>query len=113
MMRVRFVFLKGLCGIPENSIQAIVKTGIKNLTCISNNAGVDDFGLYSFSPPAAGSTFRITSVRYFIPGNVGAPSVELKWSSVAGKKYTVQTSLDLKTWSDLATNIIATMARRS
>ena len=35
----------GLCGIPENSIQALVQKGTKNLTCISNNAGVDDFGL--------------------------------------------------------------------
>ncbi len=35
----------GLCGIPENCIAALVKMGIKNLTCISNNAGVDDFGL--------------------------------------------------------------------
>ncbi len=35
----------GLCGIPENSIAAIQKKGIKNLTCISNNAGVDNFGL--------------------------------------------------------------------
>ncbi len=35
----------GLCGIPENSIAALVKSGIKGLTCISNNAGVDDFGL--------------------------------------------------------------------
>jgi len=35
----------GLCGIPENSIAELVKKGIKNLTCISNNAGVDDFGL--------------------------------------------------------------------
>jgi 3-oxoacid CoA-transferase subunit A len=35
----------GLCGIPENSIAQLVKMGIKNLTCISNNAGVDDFGL--------------------------------------------------------------------
>ena len=35
----------GLCGIPENSITALVKTSIKGLTCISNNAGVDDFGL--------------------------------------------------------------------
>lgn len=35
----------GLCGIPENSIAALVQKGIKNLTCISNNAGVDDFGL--------------------------------------------------------------------
>lgn len=35
----------GLCGIPENCILALVKKGIKNLTCISNNAGVDDFGI--------------------------------------------------------------------
>lgn len=35
----------GLCGIPENSIQELVNVGVKNLTCISNNAGVDDFGL--------------------------------------------------------------------
>ncbi len=35
----------GLCGIPENSITALVNSGVKNLTCISNNAGVDDFGL--------------------------------------------------------------------
>ena len=35
----------GLCGIPENCIHALVKKGINNLTCISNNAGVDDFGI--------------------------------------------------------------------
>jgi 3-oxoacid CoA-transferase subunit A len=35
----------GLCGIPENSITELVKKQTKNLTCISNNAGVDDFGL--------------------------------------------------------------------
>lgn len=35
----------GLCGIPENSIAELVKMGVNNLTCISNNAGVDDFGL--------------------------------------------------------------------
>ncbi len=35
----------GLCGIPENSIAQLVKLGVKNLTCISNNAGVDNFGL--------------------------------------------------------------------
>lgn len=35
----------GLCGIPENSISSLVKAGIKDLTCISNNAGVDDFGI--------------------------------------------------------------------
>ena len=35
----------GLCGIPENCIAELVRLGVKNLTCISNNAGVDDFGL--------------------------------------------------------------------
>ena len=35
----------GLCGIPENCINELVKMGVKDLTCISNNAGVDDFGL--------------------------------------------------------------------
>jgi 3-oxoacid CoA-transferase subunit A len=35
----------GLCGIPENCIAALVRKGVDNLTCISNNAGVDDFGL--------------------------------------------------------------------
>lgn len=35
----------GLCGIPENCIAALVRKGVTNLTCISNNAGVDDFGL--------------------------------------------------------------------
>ena len=35
----------GLCGIPENTIRALYDSGINGLTCISNNAGVDDFGL--------------------------------------------------------------------
>ena len=35
----------GLCGLPENCIAALVKKGVKELTCISNNAGVDDFGI--------------------------------------------------------------------
>ena len=35
----------GLCGIPENLILALRDSGVKRLTCISNNAGVDDFGL--------------------------------------------------------------------
>ena len=35
----------GLCGIPENCITALVKKGVQQLTCISNNAGVDDFGI--------------------------------------------------------------------
>ena len=35
----------GLCGIPENAISELVRLGIENLTCISNNAGIDNFGL--------------------------------------------------------------------
>lgn len=35
----------GLCGIPEHCISALVKKGVKDLTCISNNAGVDNFGI--------------------------------------------------------------------
>jgi 3-oxoacid CoA-transferase subunit A len=35
----------GLCGIPENCISALLRLGVKGLTCISNNAGVDDFGI--------------------------------------------------------------------
>ena len=35
----------GLCGIPENSILELVRIGVKNLVCISNDAGIDDFGL--------------------------------------------------------------------
>lgn len=35
----------GLCGIPEKSIEALVESGVNELTCISNNAGVDDFGI--------------------------------------------------------------------
>ena len=35
----------GLCGIPENLIAALVRKGVKNLTTISNNVGIDDFGL--------------------------------------------------------------------
>lgn len=35
----------GLCGIPENAISELVRRNVKNLTCISNNAGVDDFGI--------------------------------------------------------------------
>src|ERR1700727_2139353 len=35
----------GMCGLPEKCIAALVKKGVKDLTCISNNAGVDDFGI--------------------------------------------------------------------
>ena len=41
----------GLCGIPENSIAELVRLGVKNVTCISNNAGVDDCLLYTSPSP--------------------------------------------------------------
>ena len=43
----------GLCGIPENAISELVDMDIKDLTCISNNAGVDDFGLGLLLPKEA------------------------------------------------------------
>jgi 3-oxoacid CoA-transferase subunit A len=53
----------GLCGILENCITALVKAGTKNLTCISNNAGVDDFGL--------GLLLQSKQVRKMIASYVG------------------------------------------
>jgi len=53
----------GLCGIPENSIAALVKKGVINLTCISNNAGVDDFGL--------GLLLKTKQIRKMISSYVG------------------------------------------
>jgi 3-oxoacid CoA-transferase subunit A len=53
----------GLCGIPENSINALVQKKIRNLTCISNNAGVDDFGL--------GLLLKTRQVRKMISSYVG------------------------------------------
>ncbi len=53
----------GLCGIPENSIQEILRLGVKELTCISNNAGVDDFGI--------GRLLQTRQVRKMIASYVG------------------------------------------
>ncbi len=53
----------GLCGIPENCIQALLQTGVKGLTCISNNAGVDDFGI--------GLMLQTKQVRKMISSYVG------------------------------------------
>jgi 3-oxoacid CoA-transferase subunit A len=53
----------GLCGIPENCIAALLKSGIKDLTCISNNAGVDDFGI--------GLMLRSRQVKKMIASYVG------------------------------------------
>lgn len=53
----------GLCGIPENCIHALMETSITDLTCISNNAGVDDFGL--------GLLLRKKQIRKMIASYVG------------------------------------------
>ena len=53
----------GLCGIPEKSIAALVRKGVRGLTCISNNAGVDDFGL--------GLLLRTRQIRKMISSYVG------------------------------------------
>jgi 3-oxoacid CoA-transferase subunit A len=53
----------GLCGIPENCISALVQKGVQELTCISNNAGVDDFGI--------GLMLKQKQVRKMISSYVG------------------------------------------
>ncbi len=53
----------GLCGIPEKCIEALAESGITDLTCISNNAGVDDFGL--------GLLLRSRQIRKMIASYVG------------------------------------------
>ncbi|HRU69265.1 MAG TPA: CoA transferase subunit A, partial [Bacteroidia bacterium] len=53
----------GLCGIPENCIDALVETGVKNLTCISNNAGIDNVGL--------GKLLRNKQIKKMIASYVG------------------------------------------
>ena len=58
----------GLCGIPENAINELIKMGVKNLTCISNNAGVDDFGLgLLLQTKQIKKTFRLKSA-YLLAG---------------------------------------------
>ena len=56
----------GLCGIPENLIHALVKRGVQNLTCVSNNAGVDDWGL--------GLLLRTKQIRKMVSSYVGENS---------------------------------------
>src|SRR5882757_3631265 len=53
----------GLCGIPENLIQALVDSGVKDLTIVGNNAGVDDFGM--------GLLLKARQVRKVIASYVG------------------------------------------
>jgi hypothetical protein len=72
--------------------------------------GIDDFGLYTTGSTPPATPLAVTSVRAFRPGNVGALSVELKWSSQAGRKYTVQSGTDLTNWGNIAVDVSATGA---
>src|SRR5918912_2201895 len=66
----------GLCGIPENLINALVDKGVRNLTCVSNNAGVDDWGL--------GLLLQTRQVRKMISSYVGE-NAEFERQFLAGE----------------------------
>jgi 3-oxoacid CoA-transferase subunit A len=66
----------GLCGIPENCIAALLKKGVKGLTCISNNAGVDDFGI--------GLLLKTRQVKKMISSYVGE-NAEFERQLLAGE----------------------------
>src|SRR5687768_14748348 len=66
----------GLCGIPENLINALVKKGVKGLTCVSNNAGVDDWGL--------GLLLQTKQIRKMISSYVGE-NAEFERQYLAGE----------------------------
>ncbi len=81
----------GLNGIPENIIAALVKKGIKNLTCISNNAGVDGFGL--------GLLLETKQIRKMMSSYVGE-NVEFERQLLSG-----ELEVDLIPQGTLATRI--------
>jgi 3-oxoacid CoA-transferase subunit A len=81
----------GLCGIPENSIDALIKKGVKNLTCISNNAGVDDFGI--------GLMLKTRQVKKMISSYVGE-NAEFERQLLSG-----ELEVDLVPQGTLATRI--------
>ncbi|MCW3463296.1 CoA transferase subunit A [Chitinophaga nivalis] len=81
----------GLCGIPENCIAALVRKGIKDLTCISNNAGVDDFGL--------GQLLKTRQIRKMMSSYVGE-NAEFERQLLAG-----ELEVDLIPQGTLATRI--------
>lgn len=81
----------GLCGIPENCIAALVKKGVKELTCISNNAGVDDFGL--------GLLLKTRQIRKMMSSYVGE-NAEFERQLLAG-----ELEVDLIPQGTLATRI--------
>jgi 3-oxoacid CoA-transferase subunit A len=66
----------GLCGIPENLINALVKRAVKNLICVSNNAGVDDWGL--------GQLLQTKQVRKMVSSYVGE-NAEFERQFLAGE----------------------------
>jgi 3-oxoacid CoA-transferase subunit A len=81
----------GLCGIPENSIHALVQKQIKGLTCISNNAGVDDFGL--------GLLLKTKQIKKMISSYVGE-NAEFERQLLSG-----ELEVDLTPQGTLATRI--------
>lgn len=83
----------GLCGIPENCITALVKSGVKNLTCISNNAGVDDFGL--------GLLLQTKQIKKMISSYVGE-NAEFERQMLSG-----ELEVDLVPQGTLATRCLA------
>jgi len=84
----------GLCGIPENCIAALAKKGVKNLTCISNNAGVDDFGI--------GLMLQNKQVKKMISSYVGE-NVEFERQLLSG-----ELEVELIPQGTLATRCMAT-----
>ena len=83
----------GLCGIPENCIASLVKKGVKELTCISNNAGVDDFGI--------GLLLQRKHVRMMISSYVGE-NAEFERQMLSGELL-----VDLIPQGTLATRCLA------
>lgn len=83
----------GLCGIPENCIASLVKSKVKNITCISNNAGVDDFGL--------GLLLQGKQVKKMISSYVGE-NAEFERQMLSG-----ELEVDLVPQGTLATRLLA------
>lgn len=83
----------GLCGIPENSISALIRKGIQGLTCISNNAGVDDFGI--------GLMLQTRQVKRMISSYVGE-NAEFERQLLSG-----ELQVDLIPQGTLATRLLA------
>ena len=84
----------GLCGIPENCINALVKKNVRGITCISNNAGIDDFGL--------GLLLQGKQVKKMISSYVGE-NAEFERQMLSG-----ELEVDLIPQGTLATRLMAT-----